>query len=752
MIIRLSIRKVILWLIIFTTVLFSLNSEELSNKELNQKIKEAQAYFDEQDYDKAIKILTDVVENSPDRLDQAVDLMDKIIEIRNQYNDKYKELITALYEDEDPARALELIEEMEALEKNPNEASKQAIRNARISAELVYNKIRLREIMDDAKIELDKKEYNNALVLYETGFNLGRQTYTESAIVSDLEKNAVFRSIDEVYRGALSYLIEGEELVSRIGLLQSSIGSTSPEDLDEEIGRLLSLFNNLSAKRDEYLAKSTIIDNNLKVIVDVDKNAPERFFLDFARLLLYGRNDVDFYEGIISSTDLFWEDQFRKLAALLDQPMNNTYDNAIAAYSGGNLDLSSLLFADTLNYSRYSIAIYELLLNRVHISPGFDLNDYSTDLVGEFYGKLVDARVHARVTDTYNTLINLRKSFSDYELSDELPLDELYRLRIQIVGDIPLIDREQKLWDTIGGSINWLEDFNARPETALAVYNLVKDDMSELKSEMKIMNLAILTRLTDQEYTRITAALSGFENLFASNQQLIDGIVDAEVVSYTGDDQLKSTYPHRALPNLVNLQVSLSVLKEDTQEILDTFRNSDIDFDVDSGIEEFLAKTEQIIPLINNLTRSVEELEIIARDNIFQAEGYENQGNKLIETVRGIVRSPNANRENFDRARESLKDANNAYYQSFTFKENIDLRKRVDSDIATLQQELLDGENRLVVADVRNFINQGKEAYVNRQYGRSRVFLERAQNRWLTTNPEEHPEIQYWMALVDLAL
>ncbi|MDA3811444.1 MAG: hypothetical protein PF518_14090 [Spirochaetaceae bacterium] len=752
MIFRLYIRKAIVVLIIVSTISLSLYSEELTNKEIRDKMTQAQAFFDDRDLDNAIRVLAEIVDGNPERLDQAVNLMSKITEIKNLWNDKYDQLIDALYVDEDPAKALTLIEEMESLDSNPNKFSRAAIRNGRISAELVVNKLRLREIMAEAKIQLDQKKYSGALTLYNTGFELGRQTFQESTLVSDIDRNAVFRNIEDIQNSAAKYLVDGLTLLNQVNNVISKISTTSPENLNSDLNNLINLFNQFSSIRGTFLAKSRVIDEKMDLITARDKNAPERFFLDFSRLLIHGQNTVDYFEGIISTTDIFWEDQFLALAKAMDQKMKDSYNSTISEYNLGNFDNSLVFKENTLKYAVYSISIYELLENRIFLNKNFSLDDYSSDLVQKYYGKLVDARILARVSDSYSKMIGLRKGFADYDLSGAQSIEELYALRTGIVADLPIIDQEETLWDTIGGSINWLENYNAKPEISENVYNLVRSDLTKLKNEMRAINLAILIRLTDQEYARITNSLNGYQLAYNENKTIIDGIIDSEVAAYTGDDQLKSTFPDIALPNLVTLLENLSLLTEDTNEIIDTFENSGIEIAQGSIIEEFLNKTKAVLPRIDILSNRTEELEILARDNIFKADGLENQGSKMIDNVRAIVSNNLAGREDYDRARENLKDANNAFFMSFSFKENLDLRKRVDDNLAGLQQLLLDGENRLVVVDVRNFINQGKNAYLNRQYGQSRVFLERAQNRWLTTNTEDHPEILYWQALVDLAL
>lgn len=754
MVFKLSFKKVKVLLIIFITIPLSLFSQDLTNKELNEKMKEAQILFDDQEYDRAILILTNLVESSPDRLDQAVELMNKITHIRNLYNEKYRELLTALYVDEDPERSLELIEEMESLERNPNEASKEAIKNARISMELIYNKVRLREIMDEAKMHLDVNEFNEALVLYQRGFELGRQTYDEAdgEMVSDLEKAAVYRSINDINNGALAYISSGLDLIDQVQSLKNSINTVPSSSLENEISSIVNLFNSFSDKRNVFFSESMVIDQSLNKIVAINKNAPERFFLEFSTFLIHGRRDIDFFEGIISTTDLFWEENFYSLVSLIDQRMNESYNTAFIAYRSGNYVQSKTSYDDVLNYGQYGIFLYEMLNKRIKLDSAFTPDLYSSNMIKKYYGNLVDARIFARVTDSYNKMIELRRSFTGYEQLETKTIDDLYELRVKLIADLPVINAEESLWETIGQSIDWLHSYDASPVFAEDVSTIVKMDLDSTRRKMQELNLAILSRLTDQEFERITNALSRFADEFQEYQRLIEGVIDQDVVTYTGDENLKSTFPDRALPGLIEIIENLSLLADDTQGIIDTFSESDIDLTEESGIQAFLDKTSLILPEISSLSKEVEESEILARDNIFQADGYENQGNKLLTIVRSIVRSARVDRESFDNARENLKDANNAYYQSFSFKENLELRKKVDEDLAELQQELLDGENRLVVADVRNYINQSKDAYRSRQYARSRVLLERAQNRWLTTNSEDHPEVQYWLALVDLAL
>ncbi|WP_184744078.1 tetratricopeptide repeat protein [Spirochaeta isovalerica] len=736
---------------------FSLSSQDLTNKEIRALMEQAQAYYDDKDYDNAIRVLTEILDNDPDRLDQAVKLMDKILEIRNLYNQKYRELITELYENENTIRADELIKELEEIEPNPNEEIRKDIRKIRIAVELVVDKIEIRKIMDEAKLLLDNRDYEGALLKYHEGFIRGYRTFTEPVatedlIVSTLEQESLPRIRESIYEGALTIVRDEQALADRIALFSQTIKTQTPQRIAAGLSELLDEMDSMSDQRKAFIDSSVAINQSLERIIGIDDRAPERFFLDFSLILLFGRSDSDFFEGIISATDFFWQDLFDSISSELNARMAASYGNAALSYGNGDLTAARTAYDNTLDFAISTISLYELLYNRISVQPDLQMDEYSSFIVGKYYGSLVDARVYARVTDSFRTMISLRESFSDYSLAQNRSIEELYGLRRSILADLPRIDEEESLWATIGTSLNWLDPYGALPEKSGSVYSNVNRELASLRKEMQGINLAILTRLTDREYSRIETALSGYEEDFSDNRELIDGVKDDEVIAYTGNSEILSTFPDRALPGLISLRDNLDVLLGETEDVLDTFKSEETLQDESGKIAEFIDKTEKIVPRIIGLAEDTDNLETQARDNIFRADGFENQGTKQLGEVKTIVNSSRASKESFDRARENLKDANNSFYQSFSLKENLELRKRVDADLASLQQALIDAENRLVVADVRNYINLGKQAYIDRQYSRARAYMERAQNRWLTTNSEDHPEIQYWMALIDIAL
>ena len=64
----------------------------------------------------------------------------------------------------------------------------------------------------------------------------------------------------------------------------------------------------------------------------------------------------------------------------------------------------------------------------------------------------------------------------------------------------------------------------------------------------------------------------------------------------------------------------------------------------------------------------------------------------------------------------------------------------------------MDEENKKVIREVRELINQGKNLYFQGLYAQSESRLIQAENKWYSTNTEENTELAYWMSLVRTAL
>ncbi|MBU0935745.1 MAG: hypothetical protein KKI09_16305, partial [Spirochaetes bacterium] len=110
------------------------------------------------------------------------------------------------------------------------------------------------------------------------------------------------------------------------------------------------------------------------------------------------------------------------------------------------------------------------------------------------------------------------------------------------------------------------------------------------------------------------------------------------------------------------------------------------------------------------------------------------------------------NRSDFERARERLDRARDAYNASLDYEQNAELRRASDSTLGELAVAILRAENDKVVADTRALITSGRALYLQGEFDRAENVLLQARARWATTNVDPMAEVEYWLRLVQNAL
>ena len=114
-------------------------------------IRQARELVTENRINEAILLLEQTVRDDPERILEAEALLRTIREIRGEYNVLFEQLIDNLVNNpDDIERTLEIIDQMEALDEFPNERVVEQVRDARIVAQLAFDRNLVERIMDEA--------------------------------------------------------------------------------------------------------------------------------------------------------------------------------------------------------------------------------------------------------------------------------------------------------------------------------------------------------------------------------------------------------------------------------------------------------------------------------------------------------------------------------------------------------------------------------------------------------------------------
>jgi len=147
----------------------------------------ANKLIEDKDYNAAIMLLTEIARDDPSAFEETTNLIEKIREIKAEYNLKYEELIEVLFEQNDLENGLRIIKELQALDPRPNQATLEAIAQAKKGAELVYNLNRFNGIMDRALSLIKESNFIEAVAVYISGYDLHKEDFDQAGYGNIIE-------------------------------------------------------------------------------------------------------------------------------------------------------------------------------------------------------------------------------------------------------------------------------------------------------------------------------------------------------------------------------------------------------------------------------------------------------------------------------------------------------------------------------------------------------------------------------------
>ena len=129
------------------------------------------------------------------------------------------------------------------------------------------------------------------------------------------------------------------------------------------------------------------------------------------------------------------------------------------------------------------------------------------------------------------------------------------------------------------------------------------------------------------------------------------------------------------------------------------------------------------------------------------ASSHKSQGDTEYRTAQAAF-----GRGEYNRARDALGLAAEAYGRSLDIQEDAAVRDLRDRVLPALLAEVNKGENSLVVAEVRRLIDNAVASYRRTEFKRAEELLVNAQARWRDANAESNAEVENWLGLVRRAL
>lgn len=703
-----------------------------------QKYREVERLIEIYDFNAAINLLVEIVKEDPEEMDHAQKLIQEIREKKEEFNAKYEELIRVLFEENDYERGLEIISELEELDKNPNEATSESLSTARISAELIYFKLLFNEIMDRALIQIDEGNYNTAATIYKTGFELHKRTYNERDY-GDLIKGPV----DENLENLLSSL---EEFVNSYNILSKHSAaeiSSSIQNSSALVEDLITDINHFSEMRNTVWKAAYVFEEQNKRLAEINENYKEDFFLSFSNRIIFGRLETRFKEGLIRAYDKYWDSTVMPIQSALTQKTETLISKAESEYEQQQWALAQSSFDEAEYWAERSIEIGELWSSRLNTDKGLGLHPYSEELLQREYHKLENSRIQNKKAISNSRLSFYQEALGNYKDYDDLNLTEMTQRRETLSRELDGMIPVKEEWNDFISSYNKdvlytdsfasveSSEFNSKIDQSIDDYRNFDGQLALDSADLEILPL-------EREYMGMKSSLDRSLTLLA-------GIPPEGAEE--GDRSILLVFPEDSFSILEDLKEKNINLSQQASRFKSRYQTIRNEIPQQAAMALYIGRAEALILNLEDQLRDYTREQRKADQSIASAERYLGEGEFRFKRAQEALA-----RKDFSQATQQLTTAQELFVQALSFNEAIISRASIDSRVAELQEQILLEENKEVIKFVRENVNKGKSLYLQGLYGQSEIVLLRAENRWYTTNTDENNETNYWLNLVRAAL
>ena len=703
-----------------------------------QKYREVERLIEIYDFNGAINILVDIVRDDPEEMEHAQRLIQDIRQKRDEFNAKYEELIRVLFEENDYEQGLQIISELEDMDQNPNTATSESLTSARISAELIYFRLLFNEIMDRAIVQINAGNYNNAVDIYRTGFELHKRTYNE-------------RNYGDIIKGPVD---------SNLGILLSSLtnftvnynilSKYSPADLTSSVERnevitpeLMADISTFQQLRNSVWKAAYVFEHQNTLLGEINEEVREDFFLSFANRLILGRLETRYDEGLIKAFDEYWNSAFIPLQEGVEAKLEETLARGTRQFEASQWAEANSSFSEASYWAGVAVQMTDSWSSLVNLDDSMSLYPGAQRVMRREYPHLENSKIRGRIADMMADLSIYRSYLDQYGQYDSEDLEQMNERRALLANETSTLELMSEDWSGFISRYN--RDILYTDSFASSQNSILSGRFRSGINDYRNLNGTIALDSADLEILPLETEYAMMSGSLDRSLALIQGIPpeDAE----EGDLTVLLVYPEQSYAIIETLKERNQALNSRVSDFKTRYQAIRNEIPQKEAMARYIGRAEALLLNLEDQLRDYDREQRRADQNMANAERYLNEGEFRFTRSRQAM-----NARNFPEAVQQLTTAQELFVQALSYNEEIANRADLDRRIADLQAEILAEENREVIRYVRENVNSGKSLYLQGLYAQSEIVLLRAENRWYTTNTDPNNEINYWLNLVRAAL
>jgi len=700
---------------------------------------EARQLIEERRYNEAIDVISQVMKEQPRKFDDAEKLMGEIRTFRAEYNRVYSQLIEVLNiqegEELNEEEAYTIIQRLEELDADPNQASVAAFAEARKSIVFTVNNQRFRGIMSEGDRLLEQLRYYDAIENYLSGFDLHRRQFEDEgygrSVITQIEAlKSEIRSLSGEFDQA------NIALENRMEDIVVEGPETDPgwADLQADYSSLLELWSNITAAaRNIEQVRDSIIETG-------ETDIP---YLSTLGILTKGRDESEGPNGIAGAVERPLVASLEEVAGEMLAETEILFVNAKEQYDQQDEEAIVISFTGVIEFIlevRPLLSFWTELHNRrIEMEMSHKIGPSQEESQSDLY--YIDAMETASriYMDTVRIATELDTA-GDAEGSPE----EIAARRQELLGVLSRIDSAATQAEVFIDEAQEYESRGVATDRALAVMDLLASSINFQRDRARLIEGSYVVALAGRRFDENGELITQGENNVKTSERYVEGF---EEVLPDSETAVTVKYPQRSVQILRPVLETIQSARDEINGILSSIDEEKDYIREQEQLRLTRARGEELLGRIQTLLENIQSILNTADSLNRNADIAFSEGEIRLQQAQDQL-----NNARFEVARERLEQAGNSFSESLTFREDPEVRRLIDERIPGIAEQIIFRQNQIVVTEVRQLIDEGRNFFFTEQFIQAEQVLKSAQSKWRLTHTEDDPEIDLWLNRVERAL
>ena len=720
-----KIHRLFAAIFIFFLIMCKSYSKGAADKDYSQ----AAANLKEGNSKAAMEEVLSIVEPKPETAEYGIKLGRKAMRNQERFRKKFEELLALLYKDPDNiTKKLALIAKLEAIDPQPDEQMQFFLNQLKVSSTYAAYRVRFNVLMEEGIALIKAEKYNEAAKTFIKGYSIyytefqDRYAGTELQTEVDSQLNTV-RDAVKRYEQAYSKYFAGIRNYQKAAVYEET------PDLEKEAAAIDQSLQELRKIDTEVIEAGTVLKGIYSKEARTNEKIDETIFPFVYRLTL-GRDTAAEFEGVDGAMEAGAYNNLRSLVGTHWTEIRKQWDK-----SCGSFDFKTDY---SIEKNMNSINAQLASLKRVYGLGSKDVKSRFKKNIDPETGKHIAA----------NSLLNIIKDTKGV-YSRFLALERrLNRVSAGYTGRTEdLRNTESELLTGLNNGIGEtgklaadLQSYytDAGNYTAVMEYevNALQEKQKLLSERLNGIRLDFYEQLALIKNKSGEAALDSSKKDYAVYQKYFAGTEKNTSMSLSdavkGLDTVKK-----------NISGDIRILNAFIEETggLDQQLSLSADFTANkNGIEKTIA-------MLKELEAQVNKDLVGGNASLLKINLAKNEADLRYEDARRNLRA-----SSFSAARRNLELSRDKTNDALALEEDAEYRRLTDERLEKLGKEINDEENKVVVKDVRRYLQDAKKDYFNSEFQAAEDKLIAARNRWAITNVDPNEEITNWISIVQSAV